>query len=133
MDNLQFNDYFDDKEFPPSEGAGPTRRQFLTQIGLGSLAIAAVPLISRGSQTVPSLEAPEMQQVSFTVNGKLQQMVLDTRVTLLDALREKLDLTGSKKGCDHGQCGACTVLINDRRINSCLHSADTDGKINCLI
>jgi xanthine dehydrogenase YagT iron-sulfur-binding subunit len=57
---------------------------------------------------------------SMTVNGRAETLELDPRVTLLDALRETLDLTGSKKGCDHGQCGACTVLVNGRRINACL-------------
>ncbi len=57
---------------------------------------------------------------SITVNGKLERLELDPRTSLLDALREHLSLTGSKKGCDHGQCGACTVLVNSRRINSCL-------------
>jgi xanthine dehydrogenase YagT iron-sulfur-binding subunit len=60
---------------------------------------------------------------SMTVNGRSETLDLDPRVTLLDALREHLDLTGSKKGCDHGQCGACTVLVNGRRINSCLSLA----------
>ncbi|MDO7841889.1 2Fe-2S iron-sulfur cluster-binding protein [Sphingomonas immobilis] len=59
----------------------------------------------------------------FTINGTLYQVEVDNRVSLLDLLREHLALTGSKKGCDHGQCGACTILINGRRINSCLSLA----------
>ena len=54
------------------------------------------------------------------MNGKARELELDTRTTLLDALREHLHLTGTKKGCDHGQCGACTVIVDGRRINSCL-------------
>jgi xanthine dehydrogenase YagT iron-sulfur-binding subunit len=61
-----------------------------------------------------------MMKISLSVNGKQQRLDLDPRTSLLDALREHLHLTGTKKGCDHGQCGACTVLINGRRINSCL-------------
>ena len=67
--------------------------------------------------------APVMATVAFKVNGVAKELRLDTRTSLLDALREHLHLTGSKKGCDHGQCGACTVIVDGRRINSCLSLA----------
>ena len=67
-----------------------------------------------GGAAVPRLP------VTFSVNGEVGSLTLDPRVTLLDALREHLNLNGTKKGCDQGQCGACTVLVNGRRINSCL-------------
>ncbi len=66
------------------------------------------------------VKADQLISVSLVVNGQTKSLELDPRVTILDLLRERLRLTGTKKGCDHGQCGACTVLINGRRVNSCL-------------
>src|SRR6266487_3658230 len=63
---------------------------------------------------------PELARISLVVNGIEHRVVLDTRTSLLDLLREHLGLTGAKKGCDHGQCGACTVLLDGRRVNACL-------------
>ena len=81
--------------------------------------------------------AEHTARVTLSVNGSAHTLDLDTRVTLLDALRERLQLTGTKKGCDHGQCGACTVLVNGTRINSCLtlavmHDGDTITTIEGL-
>ncbi len=68
----------------------------------------------------PAIEPPVLAGVWLTINGTEHELTIDTRTSLLDLLRERLDLTGAKKGCDHGQCGACTVLIDGRRANACL-------------
>jgi len=69
---------------------------------------------------VPRIEPPVLADISLRINGSDHELTIDTRTSLLDLLREHLDLTGAKKGCDHGQCGACTILIDGRRANACL-------------
>ena len=83
-----------------------------------SVALSAAPSAVLAQPAV--LEEPSISKVSLSVNGTARELELDTRTTLLDALRERLHLPGTKKGCDHGQCGACTVIVDGRRINSCL-------------
>jgi xanthine dehydrogenase YagT iron-sulfur-binding subunit len=83
---------------------------------LGAAGIAPHALAQDAAAEPP----PSLVEVTLRVNGQEHRLTLDTRTALLDALREHLALTGSKKGCDHGQCGACTVLMDGRRINSCL-------------
>jgi xanthine dehydrogenase YagT iron-sulfur-binding subunit len=98
-----------------------TRREILE-----SGAAAAALLVSRAPALANAADAsnlgapPPFISVSLKINGRDHSLILDPRTSLLDALREHLALTGSKKGCDHGQCGACTVLLDGRRINSCL-------------
>ncbi|GAA3996033.1 hypothetical protein GCM10022408_03260 [Hymenobacter fastidiosus] len=116
-------------DFPP-ESASPqpggapndgSRRNFMKQAG-GILGLAlAPPLISQAERlTAYSKTVEGVTEMTLRVNGTVRTLRAEPRVSLLDALRENLDLTGTKKGCDYGQCGACTVHVDGRRINSCL-------------
>ncbi len=104
------------------QGNLPISRRDLLIVAGATVAASAAPASARAQANSPpagSSTAPT-SKVSFHVNGMARELNVDTRTTLLDALREHLNLTGTKKGCDHGQCGACTVILDGQRINSCL-------------
>lgn len=127
-----------DGQHQPSTTLGrPTRRTFLTQLGVAGITATAAPLLAKTPIQEPDLQTPVETPstipgaipVTLNINGKEHRLKLDPRTTLLDTLRENLNMFGTKKGCDHGQCGACTVHVNGRRVNSCLtfavmHQAD---------
>ena len=94
-----------------------TRRGFLKTTGAATLVLASPQAMDEAAAQTASLN---IERVNLTINGRPYAIDLDPRTTLLDALREHLALTGSKKGCDQGQCGACTIIVNGQRINSCL-------------
>jgi xanthine dehydrogenase YagT iron-sulfur-binding subunit len=119
------------RQDPSDAGSAHSRRTVLkaiavTAAGTGAEmassvpAAAAAPAAGGVAVETPSVAAGASEEVGLSVNGRLRKVVVEPRTTLLDALRERLGLTGTKKGCDRGECGACTVLVDGERIKSCL-------------
>src|SRR5262245_46216836 len=119
------------RDEPPSDPLNPTRRAFL-QTTSSTAAVAAftgyLPVNTNGDpdklgEAIKSVDRTVIDgsiPITLRINGNDRKLRVDPRTTLLDCIRETVTLTGTKKGCDHGQCGACTVHVNGRRVNSCL-------------
>ena len=119
---------------PSSSPSNPTRRAFLRSTGdtaAAAVIAACAPAhannpAGQSASAAPGADGPNIAgavPITLRINGKDRQLRVDPRTTLLDCIRETVALTGTKKGCDHGQCGACTVHVNGRRVNSCLSLA----------
>ena len=114
-------DEHDSNTGPDTRNTFEVTRRTVIETGTTALLLTALPRAAFAASPIEGDEPPPPPvKIELQINGRLHSLTLDPRTTLLDALREHLALTGSKKGCDHGQCGACTVLIEGRRINSCL-------------
>ena len=131
MHNEEQNFRSNDVQQPPEDGCRLSRREFMAgtgAVGVGLVASQWLGPLSHSfagdTTTMPegssSSSANNFLPLRLSVNGKREDLQIDPRATLLDTLREHLHLFGTKKGCNHGQCGACTVLVNGRRVNSCL-------------
>ncbi|MGE5239430.1 MAG: (2Fe-2S)-binding protein [Chloroflexota bacterium] len=110
-----------DEESPGIPTGGVTRRQFLTTVGVGAMIAAAPAALPAGSGAQQSLLTPEeMAKVTLTVNGRRHRLLVEPRWSLLYVLRERIGLSGTKVGCERGECGACTVLIDDMPRYACM-------------
>ncbi len=105
-----------------------SRRSFLKTAGVGAAASTVVGMGAKAGSAAPAVLGPEAVALTLKVNGSLQKLTVEPRVTLLEALRDHLDLTGAKQVCDRGSCGGCTVLLDGEPVKSCmLLAADAEG------
>jgi len=117
-----------DEKHDTTERTGVSRRTFLKSTGVGSLAVGVVGAGEAEAQTVRAV-GPGDIPITLTVNGKRVELRIEPRVTLLDAIRQRADMTGNKRGCDRGACGACTMIVDGRTVYACSTLAiDVQGK-----